>query len=238
MTPGTRTPKNCVKCGSRFETVKPPRGPTPSVCESCIPVPRERSRQLVREFQERKCGKFTIPSRICEQCGACFTRLRGRAFCSAQCREAATSLRASERWKAANPILMEMRCCAACGKEFAVSKRFKKSFCSRRCRSKSHWRKANHVRRARLRRAAVEDFDPIEVLERDGWRCHLCGISTPRRLRGSTKPNAPELDHIVPLALGGSHTRANTACSCRRCNGSKGAKRITGQPSLLAAGHG
>ncbi|WP_413247018.1 HNH endonuclease [Sphingomonas sp. 1P06PA] len=71
------------------------------------------------------------------------------------------------------------------------------------------------------------------MFERDGWRCHLCHRSTPKRLRGSYKPSAPELDHIVPLAKGGSHTRANTACACRQCNGAK-SDRVYGQPSLFS----
>lgn len=51
----------------------------------------------------------------------------------------------------------------------------------------------------------------------------LCGCGTPKRLRGSYEPSAPELDHVVPLAMGGTHTWGNVKCSCRRCNGAKGA---------------
>ena len=94
-------------------------------------------------------------------------------------------------------------------------------------------RAAKAARRAIERGIDAERFDPFEIFERDGWRCHICTRVTPKRYRGSYKPNAPELDHIVPLAKGGKHTRANVACSCRECNGKK-ADRILGQPSLLA----
>lgn len=67
-----------------------------------------------------------------------------------------------------------------------------------------------------------EKFNPFEIFDRDKWRCQACGIKTPKRLRGSYKDNAPELDHIVPLSKGGSHTRANVRCCCRKCNGTKG----------------
>jgi 5-methylcytosine-specific restriction endonuclease McrA len=70
------------------------------------------------------------------------------------------------------------------------------------------------------------------VFERDGWRCHLCHRKTPQRLRGTHKSAAPELDHIVPISKGGAHSYANTACSCRRCNGLK-SNNVLGQPSLL-----
>lgn len=33
---------------------------------------------------------------------------------------------------------------------------------------------------------------------------------------------APELDHIIPLAKGGPHTKANTARACRGCSLAKG----------------
>ena len=85
-----------------------------------------------------------------------------------------------------------------------------------------------------MKSVEYERVDPIKVFERDGWRCHMCGCKTPASLRGKMVDRAPELDHIVPLAVRGAHTYANTACSCRKCNGLKGAT-IKGQPSLLAA---
>lgn len=74
------------------------------------------------------------------------------------------------------------------------------------------------VRRLRKRGIDCEMVDPFKVFERDGWKCQLCGVATPKRLRGSHKDRAPELDHILPLAAGGAHTYANTQCSCRKCN--------------------
>jgi 5-methylcytosine-specific restriction endonuclease McrA len=89
-------------------------------------------------------------------------------------------------------------------------------------------------REARKRGVAYESVDPMKVFARDKWRCQLCGIKTPKSLRGTCEPNAPELDHIDPLAAGGSHTYANTQCACRRCNGAKGAKPL-GQLNLPIA---
>lgn len=94
---------------------------------------------------------------------------------------------------------------------------------------KRAWRVA---RKALERAATVEVFDPEEVLARDGWRCQICGIDTPKRLRGTYKPNAPELDHIVALSRGGAHSMANTQCACRRCNGIKSNGRPMGQIAL------
>lgn len=77
------------------------------------------------------------------------------------------------------------------------------------------------IRRARERGAYCERVDPISVFDRDKWKCRLCGVNTPRKKRGSTDWNAPELDHIVPLSVGGSHTYSNVQCSCRKCNADK-----------------
>lgn len=94
-------------------------------------------------------------------------------------------------------------------------------------------RRAKAWRRAIERAPHAERFDPFEVFERDKWRCHLCGVSTPERLRGGYDDRAPELDHIVPLSAGGEHSRRNTACACRRCNNAKGGRPL-GQMWLIA----
>jgi hypothetical protein len=106
-----------------------------------------------------------------------------------------------------------------------------------RSRKSPAYRRAKRMSKARRRAVErgieAERFDPLEIFARDGWRCHICGIATPKRLRGTCDARAPELDHIQPLAAGGKHTRINTACSCRKCNGTKGAKPL-GQLRLVA----
>jgi len=87
-------------------------------------------------------------------------------------------------------------------------------------------------RRARLKGCDSERVDPIKVFDRDKWRCALCGVKTPQALRGSYDDRAPELDHIIPLSLGGSHTYINTQCACRRCNGLK-SNRPMGQALMF-----
>jgi 5-methylcytosine-specific restriction endonuclease McrA len=43
-------------------------------------------------------------------------------------------------------------------------------------------------------------------------------------LSGLWLPNSPELDHIIPLAKGGDHTKSNVQCVCASCNRKKGAR--------------
>lgn len=88
-------------------------------------------------------------------------------------------------------------------------------------------RSKDAMRRIRKCAKDSEKFDPFEVFERDEWKCYLCGQQTLKSKRGTTHNLAPELDHIIPLSRGGPHTRANSACSCRGCNGKKGSKVIS-----------
>lgn len=118
-------------------------------------------------------------------------------------------------------------CLSCAAKRKAASRaKAKRSPASRASRARS-----KATRRMRMRAARIERFDPFDIFERDKWRCHMCGCSTPKRLRGTFEPNAPELDHVIPLAAGGEHSRRNTACSCRKCNIEKADKPI-GQLSL------
>jgi 5-methylcytosine-specific restriction endonuclease McrA len=76
-----------------------------------------------------------------------------------------------------------------------------------------------------LKGAKIERVDPFVVFERDGWRCQLCFDPTPKEKRGTHEDDAPELDHVVALADGGSHSYVNTQCACRRCNIEKGRRK-------------
>jgi 5-methylcytosine-specific restriction endonuclease McrA len=121
-----------------------------------------------------------------------------------------------------NPCEM---CCSPVGYLFGR----KKLYCSNGCRKQSPRTKAGQ-RKHKAKRKAIEKgattkpFDPIMVLERDGWKCKMCGIDTPKEKRGSYDLNAPEVDHIHPISKGGEHSMENTQCLCRRCNASKGNK--------------
>jgi len=66
------------------------------------------------------------------------------------------------------------------------------------------------------------------VLERDAWKCQLCGIRCNREYKIDTKTRQidwrnAEHDHIVPLTLPGSpgNVFPNSQCLCRKCNNRK-----------------
>lgn len=165
----------------------------------------------------------------CPACGKVFQIERGQRFCSNSCRQVM-----------AVPAAPPPRPCHECGVIFTPGRTSggRRIFCSAPCARRAARRVAKALDRARrkaIRSVTVERVRPFAVFERDGWRCRICGVMTPRSLRGTYDPCAPELDHIVPLAAGGEHSYRNTHCACRDCNGKKG-DGGHGKRKLSAAG--
>lgn len=169
-----------------------------------------------RAEKDRAKARRPVLKRACKVCGLSFEPLPHlRLICSDACRER----------KAAPPrpnIEIQCRECEATFTTPLIAR--PRVFCNSACARKAHRRIGKQVDRARRRRVPYELVDPIKVFIRDGWKCQLCGIETPRALRGTSHPTAPELDHIHPLSKGGFHSHINTQCACRGCNGYKGSK--------------
>lgn len=72
----------------------------------------------------------------------------------------------------------------------------------------------------RKRGAFVEAVERRKVYERDGWVCQLCRLPVPRDKR-APHPKAATLDHIIPLAGGGTHAYANVQLAHFLCNSRK-----------------
>ncbi|HAU38803.1 MAG TPA: HNH endonuclease [Phycisphaerales bacterium] len=58
--------------------------------------------------------------------------------------------------------------------------------------------------------------DRWDVLKRDKYRCSKCGASP-----SSDHAVNLEVDHIIPVAEGGSNNIENLQTLCRRCNQGK-----------------
>ncbi len=88
-------------------------------------------------------------------------------------------------------------------------------------------------RRARKRNAYRSDVHRKKVFEADGYRCHLCGKKTdPTKVPPHHK--APTIDHVIPLAAGGTHEPINCRTAHFICNSRKG-ERGGGEQLLLIA---
>lgn len=80
--------------------------------------------------------------------------------------------------------------------------------------------------RNRLRlRVRAETWDGVtnaQILERDRWRCGICGKRIGKSFRWPHARSA-SVDHVVPISQGGEDTAANKraahlACNCGRMN--------------------
>jgi len=209
----------CQECGVRVEPVGPKGGRPRRFCSD---------RCQGRAARARKPKAARTP-RLCSVCGSEYQALSttGGTCASASCvkeRERRRNVLSGVQRKA-----LSARTCKRCGTGFTPAYGDKRrGFCSRQCLRATIRRIGKQVRRARLRGNVAERVDPLVVFGRDKWTCQICKRPTPQKQRGTVDGSAPELDHIVPLSLGGEHTYANTQCACRRCNQAKGAK-VLGQ---------
>ena len=224
----------CAHCSKSFESAYF----APMYCgNSC--KQRAHAERVPRKAKPPKqkllCADF---AGFCNRCGEPHGSRRSWAAC-ATCKRADAVLAARAaglafalaKHKAAG----RMTCCGECSAVFCPLYGASHATLCMVCaeaRERAN-RAANKAKRRALQRGAdAESVNPFKVFERDGWRCQLCKVKTPRSKRGSYDDDAPELDHIVPLAKGGAHTYANTQCACRRCNGLK-ADRVLGQALLF-----
>lgn len=127
-----------------------------------------------------------------------------------------------QAWRKANP-----------GKHKAISRKWALANPEKVREYKRKWEKANpvqradnvHKRRARIAGVESDGYTRREIFDRDNGHCKHCNIEL------HYKPYGFEIDHIVPISLGGPDTRANVLLACRSCNRKKAA-RLEGQIHL------
>lgn len=176
-------------------------------------------------------------------CGIVFASRHGRKYCSLQCQ-----FNGSKRSKPQK----EARYCKECCAEMGVDRHGAARYCSKDCAKKSKkapdvlsperrearriykraYRKTEagkerHRIEKRLRRAKRTDayVAPVvraEIYKRDGWICGICREKVNPKFV-VPHPLAKTIDHIVPLAKGGTHEPKNVQLAHFICNSLKGA---------------
>ena len=218
----------CRNCGVEFNA-KRSRGPLASYCTANC-----RNRAAAVRFRES--GKYrestkaasraksvkvweknlSMPALKCEWCGK--DAPRGRAgkplrFCDKKCRAKYDY----SRHKEVAPRCSESGCDkpsharGLCGSHYSAI-----------------WRTSNPDKytaknlryRAQKRHQGAESFSRIEVMELSGWTCHLCGDPIDRDC-AYPNPMYGTVDHVVPLAKGGTHTLDNVKAAHHVCNSTK-----------------
>lgn len=74
-------------------------------------------------------------------------------------------------------------------------------------------------------RKPLSKMTRFEVLKRDSFTCQYCGAKAPDVLL--------EVDHIIPVAEGGTDDIVNLITSCRDCNRGKGKRQLSDDTTLV-----
>lgn len=218
----------CRGCGTDFNA-KRPRGPLASYCTSeCKRIAnyarykgsakyiegyRAESKKVSDALREKN---LALPDLECGWCGK--TTPRGRSgrslkFCDKKCRNKSSYARHKLN---ADPCSVDgcekfSQSRGLCGSHYAAI-----------------WRAANPDKhtaknlryRARKKHEGAESFSRLEVLELSDWTCHLCGDPIDRDC-DYPNPLYGTVDHVVPLAKGGTHTLDNVKAAHHVCNSTK-----------------
>lgn len=71
-----------------------------------------------------------------------------------------------------------------------------------------------------------------KLIAADQPPCHICGQPIDYGIRDGYHPEAFTIDHITPIARGGSDTMDNLAAAHRKCNRTKGDKLPAPAPGV------
>lgn len=248
-TPHVRT---CPHCEAEFNTIDAKR----VFCQGCRPerhpqgsVISARLSAFLRTGVHGRCCT-DLPELI--ECGWCFRPFEpARAtakFCSVECSVSTDKQRASyghtdrcpvvhmdcsrcrrpvigwhgrkqcrECEPAPNKCLVSYGECLTCGATITTVVGVRR-YCSAQC--------------SPARRRSLSPSLRLQVLERDGWKCHLCGKKiVSRRWRG--RPGDPTVDHLVPMSRGGCDSLTNLAAAHHGCNS---ARNVWGPAQLRLLG--
>lgn len=204
---GERPCRKCDRIGSR----------KPRPCEVCAEV------YTPTHSLQRACGRVcgvvlrkmdgsdpwpssVVTWRQCSVCNAWYTTT-GRRRCACKKKRPARS----------SSAVPTTTTCRNCGELYTTRTRRNGGTCLA-CQK----RLARQRRRAMKVAAFVAPVYRQRIYDRDRWRCRLCGKPVKR---GAVVPHpmAPTLDHIIPLAAGGTHEPSNVQCAHFICNSIKSA---------------
>lgn len=203
-----REPHPCERCGTRIE--KPNQRGKPQ--RFCSVRCKDGRPPALREFTCQVCArKWQAPS----------PSGRPPAFCSDSCRKQDAKARARE-WYHSNPERVteqpsrqvESRAVAN-AVYYAANRERESARVAEYARDHPEWKRARDAARYAMTRGAIdaERFTLDEIYARDHGVCYLCGQDVER--------SRATMDHVIPVVLGGPHTRANVRLAHRSCNSRK-----------------
>ena len=113
--------------------------------------------------------------------------------------------------------------CKNCGQEYSIGATGYNStkYCSEKCMKRWAMRVKNDRRIKKLKtRRHDTDITLEKLFRRDGGVCYLCGKKCDWTdvVGGNASDNYPSIDHVIPVAKGGTHTWDNIKLAHRLCN--------------------
>lgn len=171
----------------------------------------------------------------CSGCGQLLARRDGHVVRMCQeCADKAQIALAAEKQRLRDEQIAEQErrvassICQWCQQSF-VAARMGRRYCSKRCQSTANTRQ----KKARRRGASGTLPSLWAIYARDGGICQLCRKKVNRSIQPPHSRSA-SLDHIVPLAVGGSHDSINIQLAHFGCNSAKGARACGSQLRMIA----
>lgn len=108
--------------------------------------------------------------------------------------------------------------CEECGIPFKASSS-RQIYCTEACANRTYNRRKETMRRRRLRINGAIDhsINIAKLIKRDKGVCGICGGKVDSTV-DSNDGDYPSIDHVIPVARGGTHTWDNVQLAHRRCN--------------------
>lgn len=197
----------CLRCGHiqerSAEIVRPSYTDYNLQCDKCLEVERDMRKQERMKMYQRDVA----------------TRRLRRTLLKVIKTEVAEQERAEYLNSLANHT------CSECGGKYTATQLGTK-YCSRRCASRVHDRTKRAKKRLRAEaNGAVDTITLDELIAMDSNECYLCGEECNRNdyvisdeghfIVGRTYPS---IDHVMPVAKGGTHTWDNVRLAHHHCN--------------------
>lgn len=124
----------------------------------------------------------------------------------------------------AKPIMFKN--CKWCGNIFKAAS-IQQVYCSNKCRRATKNKNRSERKHKRMEHAKENgDYETISLkrlYKRDAGICYLCGKHLVLN-DDYNRPDAPVIEHVIPICKGGTNTWDNVKLSCRNCNSLKGTK--------------
>jgi 5-methylcytosine-specific restriction endonuclease McrA len=219
------------------------------VCLNCgkeyTPKTPDRNKYCSREcaFEHKRAKPIIKTKPICVICGKEFNGRINSKYCSKKCSNIKglkdyylnkdKYLKQKRDKYIPVKIVYEDRTCIECGNTFKVNIKINKKYCSYKCSIKEQKRNENHKRRMVKKEQFVEKVFRHEIYKRDGGYCQICHSKKKIDLKlKAPHPLSATLDHIIPLAKGGTHEPSNCQLAHFICNSKKSDKLLDGQFKL------